>query len=126
MALQETQTLTLTGEDARKRNLNNRLDDIGWGLLLIVTGGIWLVPDGRIPEGSWLIGVGLIMLGLNAIRYFNGLKIRGFTTVLGILALCAGLWSVFSVRLPLFPLFFILMGGGIIVKSLVQQKHRPA
>ena len=122
MALQETQTLT--SEDGRKRNLNNRLDDIGWGLLLIVTGGIWLVPDERIPEGSWLIGVGVIILGLNAIRYFNGLRIGGFTTVLGIVALCAGLWSVVSMRLPLFPIFFILMGASIIVKSLVQQKHR--
>jgi hypothetical protein len=36
MDLQEVQRLT--SEDARKRNLNNRLDDIGWGLLLIVTG----------------------------------------------------------------------------------------
>jgi hypothetical protein len=124
MDLQEVQRLT--SEDARKRNLNNRLDDIGWGLLLIVTGGTWLVPDERIPDGSWLIGVGLIMLGLNAIRFFNGMKIGRFSTVLGILALCAGLWSVFAVRLPLFPLLFILMGASIIVRSLVQQKHRPA
>ena len=27
-------------------------------------GGLWLVPDQWIPEGSWLIGAGLIMLGL--------------------------------------------------------------
>jgi len=37
--------------------LDRRLNDIGWGLLLMLTGLIWLVPTERVPEGAWLLGV---------------------------------------------------------------------
>jgi len=52
--------------------------------------GLWLLPDETIPEGTWLIGVGVIMLGLNAARYMYGIKMSGFTVVLGIIALSIG------------------------------------
>jgi hypothetical protein len=36
------------------------------------------------------LGVGLLLLGLNAARYFNKLKMSGFTTFLGILSVVGG------------------------------------
>ncbi len=51
-----------------KTALNKRLESIGWGLFLIMLGGFALVPNQVIPKGAWSIGVGLIMLGLNAAR----------------------------------------------------------
>src|SRR3972149_2042115 len=78
-------------QDTQKAALNKRLESIGWGLFLIMIGGIWLVPDEQVPEGTWLIGAGLIMLGLNLARYLNGIRMSGFTIVLGILALASGL-----------------------------------
>lgn len=38
--------------------LDRRLHDIGWGLLLMLTGMIWLVPAERVPEGAWLLVIG--------------------------------------------------------------------
>ena len=63
--------------------LNKHLESIGWGFFLVMAGGSLLIPNDVAPNGLWTIGVGLIMLGLNAARYFNGLKMSGFTTVLG-------------------------------------------
>ena len=67
--------------------MNKRLEMIGWGFFLLMLGGFSLVPREIVPMGIWSIGVGLIMLGLNAARYFNGLKMSGFTTFLGIISL---------------------------------------
>ena len=53
----------------QKLALNARLEAIGWALFLIWIGGLWLMPDERLPEETWLIGAGLIMLGLNGVRY---------------------------------------------------------
>ncbi|MFZ6026968.1 MAG: hypothetical protein ACOYYS_04565 [Chloroflexota bacterium] len=39
------------------------------------------------PDGTDAIGIGLILLGLNAARYFNGEVVSGFTSTLGTLAL---------------------------------------
>jgi hypothetical protein len=61
-------------QETRKRSLNKQLEAVGWGLFLIMIGGLWLVPDEMVREGTWLIGAGLIMLGLNAARYYTGVK----------------------------------------------------
>ncbi len=61
-------------DSARRMALSRRLDDFAWAVLLIAVGSIWLMPENLIPKGSWLIAVGLIMLGLNAIRCFNGIR----------------------------------------------------
>ena len=78
-------------QDPEKAVLNKRLETMFWGLFLIMLGGWALIPEATIPKGAWSIGVGLLMLGLNATRYFSGIRMSGFTTVLGILALLGGL-----------------------------------
>jgi hypothetical protein len=114
-----TQEVQPTDQEVQKSILNKRLESIGWGLCLIMIGGIWLVPDARVPEGTWLIGAGLIMLGLN----FSGIKMSGFTIILGILALGFGISDFFGVDLPLFPILIILIGANIILKPLIEKKR---
>jgi len=109
--------------DAGKAALNKRLESIGWGLFLIMIGGIWLVPDEQVPEGTWLIGAGLIMLGLNLARYLNGIRMSGFTIVLGILALASGLGDLAGVDLPLFPILLILIGASILLKPVFEGRR---
>jgi hypothetical protein len=112
----------LSDQDTRNKSLNKRLEDIGWGLFLIMIGVIWLVPGAQLPHGFWLIGAAAIMLGLNAVRYLNGIKMSGFTIALGLLALAAGLGSLFGLKLPLFAILLILIGASIILKPLFEKK----
>lgn len=110
-----------SSEDAAKRALNKRLEAVGWGLFLIMIGGLALVPDEMIREGTWLIGVGVIMLGLNLARYMNRIKMSRFTIVLGIIALVIGLGDYFGVDLPLIPILLILVGASIVVGILTRE-----
>ena len=109
--------------EVQKNNLDKRLEDIGWALFLIMIGVIWLMPVGRLPEDAWLIGAGVIMLGINGVRYLNGIKMSGFTLILGALALIAGLGGVFAVKLPFFAVLFILIGASIILKPLLEKQR---
>ncbi len=109
-------------EENEKRALNERLESIGWALFLIMIGGIGLVPEAMVPEGSWLIGVGLIMLGLNLARYINQLPASSSTIFLGALALIAGVTSVFGVDLPIFPIALILLGLSALSKTFLQKR----
>lgn len=104
-----------------KLALSNRLDDFGWAVLLIVIGIIWLLPENVMPRGSWLIATGVILLGLNAIRYFNGITMVGFSLVAGVLALLAGLGSFFGLTLPLFAIALILIGVVMLFKPLLDR-----
>jgi hypothetical protein len=102
--------------EEEKQTLNKRLESIAWGLFLIMVGGIAFVPDDRVPEGVWSIGVGLIMLGLNAARYFYGLKMSTFTIVLGFLALLTGIGDLFGLNLPVLAILLILIGANMILR----------
>jgi hypothetical protein len=58
------------------------------------------------------------MLAINCIRYLNSIPVSQFTAVLGLIAIVAGLTSLFGVTLPLLPGVLALIGLSIIVKSL--------
>ena len=106
--------------------LSRRIDGIGWGLLLIMTGAIWLIPDQQVPQGTWLIGTGALLLTLNGIRYLKGIGAHGLVTFLGAVALAAGLGEYFGLRLPLLAICFIVIGGGIILKPLIVRTRSEA
>jgi hypothetical protein len=102
--------------DEVKAALNKRLETIGWGCFLIMLGCYIFVPDMTVNKGVWSIGVGTIMLGLNAARYFNGIRMSGFTTVLGILALCAGITHLAGVDTFGGTVLFVILGAYLIFK----------
>lgn len=102
--------------DPEKAALNKRLETMFWGLFLIMLGGQWLLRDINVPSGTWDVGVGLILLGLNAARYFNGLRMSGFTTFLGIISLVGGLAQIlFGFDLD-GALMLIVLGAYLIIK----------
>lgn len=102
-----------------KVNLNKRLEEIGWGLFLLMIGILLLLPGEMVPRGAWLIGAGLIMLGINAIRHLYRIGISRFTVVLGFVAMLIGLASFFGLRLPLLAMFLTVIGASIILKALL-------
>ncbi len=106
--------------------LERPLEDFGWGVLLIVFGIIWLLPEKHVPHGSWLIAAGLIMLGLNAARFFSGLGTSGFSLVVGMIALTAGLCEFFGIGLPLLPIALIVIGAYCLLKALRYKDSMPA
>jgi len=107
-----------------KELLNKRLENISWGLFLIMLGGLWLVPDRWIPDGAWLIGAGLIMLGLNLVRYLNGIKMSGFTLVLGAIAVFSGISDILQRDLPVFAILLILIGANMIIRPLLEKDSK--
>ena len=105
-----------------EEELNKRLENISWGLFLIMLGGIWLVPDRFVPEGSWLIGAGLILIGLNIVRYFNQIRMSGFSLILGGAALLIGISDFFQVDLPFFPILLIVIGAKLLLQPLIDNR----
>ena len=91
-----------------------KLEKIGWGLFLIMIGAIWLFPDSIVPEGTFMFGVGIILLGINLTIYSKGYRVNSFTVFLGIVALLAGLSSLLGRSVDIFPLILILWGVSII------------
>ena len=113
------QNLFFNNSASTKAALNKRLEESSWGFFLLMIGALLLLPIGLVPQGTWLIGAGLIMLVLNCVRYVNGISASGFTVALGLVAILVGLTSFFGLRPPLFAIFLALIGLSIIVRSLL-------
>ena len=108
--------------DQRKESLDKRLATLFWPLLLILIGALWLFPANRVPAGTWLVGIALILLGLNLARVVNGIPARLMPTVLGVVALAGGLAQFAGAELPLVPLSFIAIGTSIALELLHSRK----
>ena len=109
--------------DPEKAALNKRMETMAWGAFLIMLGGFMFVPDEIIKGGWWSIGVGLIFLGLNAARYFNGLRMSGFTTFLGVISVLGGVLDLVLVQDINGAVFLIVLGSYLILKPWFE-KHQ--
>ncbi len=97
-----------------------RIDEWAWAAFLIMTGALLLFPAERTPDGTWLMGTGLVLLGLNVVRYVRGVTVSRFTSVLGALALAAGLAELAGIDFPLAGVLLIGLGVGIVAKPLLR------
>jgi len=104
------------------QTINRRYETIGWGALFVWWGITEIFQF--LPDGSGAIGIGLILLGLNATRRRNGIPISSFSTTVGILALVWGglelAASVLSLpfEIPIFGILLIVLGGIILAREL--------
>jgi len=106
-----------------KAALNKRLETVAWGCFLVMLGGFAFVPEQIIAGGFWSIGVGVIMLGLNAARYAYGIKMSGFTTFLGVVSLISGLLEVLGVNTLGGPILLIVLGLYLVVKPWLEKRQ---
>ena len=110
-------------QETREQIISKRINAIGWALFFVMIGCLWLVPGEILPESTWLIGAGLIMLGTNYFRYVNGIKPITFTIIIGILALITGIGSIMGIEVPVFPILIIFIGISIIFGHLTEKNH---
>jgi len=108
--------------DPVKAALNKRMETIAWGCFLIMVGGFLFVPNDRVPEGLWSIGIGAIMLGLNAARYYYKIRMSGFTTVLGIISVIGGVVQLLGVKNLEGAFLLIILGAYLLVKPWFDQR----
>ena len=80
------------------------------------------MPEAVIKGGWWSIGVGLIMLGLNAARYFSGLRMSGSTTFLGFLSVLGGVLDLVGIEGIDGAILLIVLGGYLIVKPWIEKR----
>ena len=102
--------------------LNKRLQTGAWGVFLIMLGGMAFIPDEQVNEGWWSVGVGLILLGLNAARYRQGIRMSGFTTVVGVIALVTGAGELAGIDLPGLAILLILLGAYLVLKPWFEDR----
>ena len=107
-------------ENTRKSTFN--LEAIAWGTLFIFWGLTAMFPS--LPKGMGAIGIGLILIGLNAARYWTGEPTSTFTITIGSIALLLGGWELarpllnLTFELPVFAILLLALGLMTLVRGL--------
>lgn len=107
--------------ETEKHKLGGRIDAFGWGLFFIMLGLLWMLPAGSVPETTWLIGLGLILLGVNYAKHQNSIPTSRFMIIIGSLALLGGISGFFGLQLPFAAIFFLLIGGSILYDLITKK-----
>lgn len=99
------------------------LNDLGWGVLLVSVGVVWLIPSGLLPSGTWMIVAGVIVLLFSAARFVHRVPVSWFSLAVGILALIAGIGMALDVRIPIFPVGMIVIGMCMLLTRKSEALH---
>lgn len=108
------------------QTFNRNFETLAWGGIFLWWGITELVES--LPDGVGALGIGLILLGLNAVRARNGIPTSWFSTTLGILALVWGglelAASVFALpfELPVFAILLITLGVLLLGSEILRIK----
>jgi len=97
------------------KTLNKRYEAVAWGAMFILLGGLSLIPGEQ--NDVFVLGIGVILLGLNLARYLSKIPMNGVTIALGIMAFVLGMVALLRpvlnlprFELPLFPVLLIVIG----------------
>jgi hypothetical protein len=110
--------------DIRRRELEDRFDAIGWGLLFLLFAALAL-PNGTAEYAS-AAAVGGLMIGLNLVRIVADVPVRWFSVILGAAILVAGSSALAGFHMDVFVLFFVLAGAVTILGAIVRPKRATA
>jgi hypothetical protein len=105
------------GDVARK------LDAFGWGLFLIWLGIVLLA---RAQTSVALLGIGIIMLGVQLARVVLKLRLEGFWFVAGLLFIVGALWQLANTRIPLVPILLIAAGVALLLTRFFPRHKKKA
>ena len=103
------------------RELNRRYELVAWGALFILFGAIDLVPG--VPAGTEWLGIAIILLGLNMMRYISKIPTNIISITLGMIAFVLGTSRLLHLRgtLPFFETLLIVIGVVLLVRSAAKR-----
>ncbi len=114
----------MTSFDTTRHELDKRLDAAGWGLFFVMSGAVLLVPG--LPDGTWLAGVGALLVALSAVRWQLSLPVSTFAVILGVVLVASGAGAMAGIAVPGFSLLLIACGVALVAGTLVRRHPRLA
>ena len=103
---------------------DDRSTDVAWGLFLLWSGIIWLLPD-LLPPGSWMAGSGLLLLGVAVDRYARHAPVGLWQPSLALLVTLVGVADLVDVSLLVLPVVTLTAGALIAARALLEHRRRP-
>ncbi len=108
-------SLARSPEPSNRDDSLRQIDSGAWAVFFIWVGIVMLAG---LAWDWFLVGVGILILGVQVVRRQRNLEIETFGVVMGLIILAAGVWDLLSMPLPLMPIILIALGAYLLWKTL--------
>lgn len=100
--------------------MNRSLETASWGVFFVGLGAILAVQSiYKIDiKGGIFTTIGLVLIGLNALRYQRQIPMSKFTLFIGVLTLLIGISDFVGFKLPVFETILIMIGLFILLGAI--------
>ncbi len=104
------------------KTLDRRYEGLTWAASFLWLGVRGFLPG--LPVGTGLLGVGLVLVGVNLARRLSKIPLKEVSTALGATALLTGSLALYlgrlgiRVELPFFSLLLVAIGVVFLVRSI--------
>ena len=102
------------------KSLVKRYSAAAWGILFLLLGVLMVIPGDQ--SGIFLLGTGIIFLGLNVARRMSNIPVNAFSMTLGVLALGMGIYALLRpvlnlphFQLDIIPLALVVIGLYVLI-----------
>jgi hypothetical protein len=92
---------------------------IGWGLFFIWIGICYLAG---FSFSVGILGVGIIILGVQLSRKLSNVKSEGFWVVVSILFIIGGIWDLIKIQFDIVPILIIIAGILLLISAFTGKK----
>jgi hypothetical protein len=92
---------------------------VGWGLFFIWIGICYLAG---ISFAVGILGVGIILLGVQLARKLSNVKSETFWVVVGILFVIGGIWDLLKIQFDLVPILILIAGVLLLISAFTGKK----
>ena len=107
--------------------LDQRYEAVAWGGIFILLGSLMFIPGDQ--NNVFVMGTGMILLGLNLARSLAQIAVNRFTVILGAMALVLGglslLWPVMGngtrFEVDIFPFIILAIGLYLLIPGSKQE-----
>ncbi len=103
-------------ENERARQIGS----VAWAVFFIWVG---IAVLANVPWGWFLLGVGILVLLSQFARWQMTLDVERFWVACGAVFLAGGVWTLLELPWPLVPILIILLGVGLLGKTLVDVRR---
>ena len=109
--------------------LNQRYEAIAWGTIFILLGFLMFIPGDQ--NNIFVLGIGIILLGLNLARSLTQIAVNRFTVIIGVMALVLGglslLWPMMGngtrFEVDIFPFIILAIGLYLLIPGPKTETH---
>lgn len=117
---EEAKKEEVEAKGAEGREMARKLDAVGWGLFLIWIGIVLVITAS--PSVA-LLGIGVIILGVQVARVFLKLNLEGFWFVVGVIFLVGGIMQQLDTTLRLVPILLIVAGLAVLLTRFMPKRR---